>query len=129
MRVAADHQATLRGALSDPTLIAGAARRSLLRRHAEIKEPLMTPTAIARTKTQEVEDGQDAAGLMELDGDRATRAANVQATHVLASAIGDPTFTLGGRYDIALRRTYTLTVQSASGNRAVMTDASEASER
>jgi hypothetical protein len=113
MRVAADHQAMLRGALSDPTLIAGAARRSLLRRHVEIKEPLMTPTAIARTKTQEVEDGQDAAGV----------------TDRLASAIGDPTFTLGGRYDIALRRTHTLTVQWASGGRAVMTDASDASER
>jgi hypothetical protein len=75
--------------------------------------------------------------VIELDGDRATCAANVQATHVLASAIGDPTFTLGGRYDIALRRTQegwrmcglTLTVQWASGNRSVMTDASEAGER
>lgn len=68
---------------------------------------------------------------LEVDGaesNRAWCAANVQATHVSAGAIGDPAFTVGGRYDIGLRRTtdgwrisaLKLTVLWTTGNRNVL---------
>jgi hypothetical protein len=63
-----------------------------------------------------------------INGDHATCAANVQATHVLPNPSGDPTWTLGGRYDFLLERTangwriasLTLTVQWATGNQQIM---------
>jgi hypothetical protein len=63
-----------------------------------------------------------------IDGDRATVAANVTATHVSPNATGGPLWTVGGRYDVVARRTgagwriggLTLTVRWASGNQAIM---------
>ena len=62
--------------------------------------------------------------------DSATCAANVTATHVRTNASGGPHWTVGGRYDLELRRTagtedwriaaLTLTVRWASGNQAIM---------
>ena len=62
--------------------------------------------------------------------DSATCAANVTATHVRTNASGGPHWTVGGRYDLELRRiagtedwriaALTLTVRWASGNQAVM---------
>lgn len=65
---------------------------------------------------------------IELDGDAATCAANVQATHVLPNRSGGPLWTVGGRYDFKLIRTpagwrisaLTLTVRWASGNQQIM---------
>lgn len=66
--------------------------------------------------------------LVELDGDTATCAANVQGTHVLANRTGGPLWTVGGRYDFELTRTadgwrisaLTLTVKWATGNQQIM---------
>lgn len=63
-----------------------------------------------------------------VDGEHATCAANVTATHVRANASGGPHWTVGGRYDVGLVRTsagwritaLTLTVRWASGNQAIM---------
>ncbi len=62
--------------------------------------------------------------VVTVDGDHATCAANVQATHVLTDSSGGPAWTGGGRYDIGLRRTtagwrisaLTLTVQWTAGD-------------
>jgi SnoaL-like domain len=74
--------------------------------------------------TQHLISGQ----VVTVDGDRATCAANVQGTHVLANATGGPLWTVGGRYDFGLSRTgegwrinaLTLTVLWATGNRHIM---------
>lgn len=60
----------------------------------------------------------------------ATCAANVTATHVRPNPTGGPHWTVGGRYDIGLRRAtgsedwriaaLTLTVRWTSGNQAIM---------
>lgn len=63
-----------------------------------------------------------------LDGDRATCACNVTATHVKANAAGGPHWVVGGRYDIGLTRTgadwridaLILTTKWATGNQAIM---------
>jgi hypothetical protein len=73
---------------------------------------------------------------VELDGDSATCAANVQGTHTRANHSGGPLWTVGGRYDFALRRTpsgwrisaLTLSVQWASGNRYIMSADGPASD-
>jgi hypothetical protein len=75
--------------------------------------------------------------VVTLDGDEAACAANVQGTHVLANHSGGPVWTVGGRYDTALRRTaagwriaaLTLTVQWATGNQHIMTLAAERGTR
>jgi hypothetical protein len=62
--------------------------------------------------------------VISLDGDRATCAANMQGTHVLANATGGPMWTVGGRHDYQLTRTpdgwriagLTFTLQWATGN-------------
>lgn len=74
--------------------------------------------------TQHIVAGQ----VVELDGDRATCAANVQGTHVRSNHSGGPLWTVGGRYDFTLIRTpsgwrisaLTLLVQWATGNRYIM---------
>ena len=74
-----------------------------------------------------------ASQVIDVERDRATCAASVQGTHVAAGAIGDSTFTVGGRYDLGLRRTsdgwrisaLKLTVQWTSGNRQVLPLGSE----
>jgi hypothetical protein len=66
--------------------------------------------------------------VVTVDGDRATCAANVQGTHVLANATGGPLWTVGGRYDFGLSHTregwrisaLSLTVRWATGNRHIM---------
>lgn len=66
--------------------------------------------------------------VVAIDGDRASCAANVQGTHVLATATGGPIWTVAGRYDFAITRTHagwrisalTLTVQWATGNQHIM---------
>lgn len=66
--------------------------------------------------------------VVTIDGEHATCAANVQGTHVLANPSGDPTWTVGGRYDVALDRTaagwrvsaLTLTVQWTAGNQHIL---------
>jgi ketosteroid isomerase-like protein len=76
-------------------------------------------------RTQHLIAGQ----VIALDGDRATCAASVQATHVLATDTGGSAWVVGGRYDLGLTRTsegwriaaLTLTVQWATGNRHLMT--------
>ena len=63
-----------------------------------------------------------------IDGEHATCAGNVTATHVRSNAAGGPRWTVGGRYDVRLARTatgwriaaLTLTVRWASGNQAIM---------
>lgn len=65
---------------------------------------------------------------VSLDGDHATCACNVTATHVRSNASGGPHWTVGGRYDFGLTRSggdwritaLTLTVRWASGNQAIM---------
>lgn len=62
--------------------------------------------------------------------DSATCAANVTATHVRPNPTGGPHWTVGGRYDLELRRSpgsedwlitaLTLTVRWTSGNQAIM---------
>jgi SnoaL-like domain len=62
--------------------------------------------------------------VINLDGDRATCAANMQGTHVFANTSGDPMWTVGGRHDYQLVRTadgwkiaaLKFTVQWATGN-------------
>lgn len=66
--------------------------------------------------------------VVELDGDEATCAAAVHATHVRPNRLGGPVWTLGGRYDFRFRRTpdgwritaMKLTVAWATGNRRIM---------
>ena len=61
---------------------------------------------------------------IELDGDKATCAANMQGTHVLVNPSGGPIWTVGGRHDYQLKRTpdgwriagWKFTVQWATGN-------------
>lgn len=63
-----------------------------------------------------------------VEGDEGTVAANVTGTHVGAGATGDALWTVGGRYDLQVRRTargwriaaLTLTVRWATGNQAIM---------
>jgi hypothetical protein len=62
--------------------------------------------------------------VINVDGDQATCAANMQGTHVLANTSGDSMWTVGGRHDYELRRTatgwkiagWTFTIQWATGN-------------
>ena len=62
--------------------------------------------------------------VINLDGDQATCAANMQGTHVLANGSGGPIWTVGGRHDYKLKRTadgwkiaaLTFTIQWATGN-------------
>jgi hypothetical protein len=69
--------------------------------------------------------------VITLDGDRATCAASVQATHLLANSTGGPLWTVAGRYDFGLTRTSAgwrisalkLTVQWATGNQHIMNPA------
>jgi hypothetical protein len=66
--------------------------------------------------------------VVEIDGDEGTVAANVIATHVAARATGDAMWTVGGRYDLRVRRqaggwriaALTMTVLWATGNQAIM---------
>ena len=72
---------------------------------------------------------------ISLDGDRATSAANMQVTHVLANASGGPVWTVAGRHVYEFKRTadgwriagITFTVQWASGNQHILTLAAPAS--
>lgn len=68
---------------------------------------------------------------VRVEDDSATCAANVTATHVRTNASGGPHWTVGGRYDLELRRSagggddwrisaLTLTVKWATGNQAIM---------
>ena len=67
--------------------------------------------------------------VINVDGDRATCAANMQGTHVLVNPSGGPMWTVGGRHDYKLERTQggwriaalTFTVQWATGNMNVLT--------
>ena len=62
--------------------------------------------------------------VINVDGDQATCAANMQGTHVLANDSGGPVWTVGGRHDYQLERTadgwriagLTFTIQWATGN-------------
>lgn len=66
--------------------------------------------------------------VVEIDGDEAAVATNVTATHVAPNASGGPLWTVGGRYDLRVRRgpdgwritALTLTVRWATGNQAIM---------
>jgi hypothetical protein len=66
--------------------------------------------------------------VVEIDGDDAHAAANVTATHVRPNATGGALWTVGGRYDLRVRRdsdgwriaALTLTVRWATGNQAIM---------
>src|SRR5579864_3144490 len=66
--------------------------------------------------------------VINIDGDQATCAANMQGTHVLANASGGPIWTVGGRHDYQLTRTpsgwriagLTFTLQWATGNMNVV---------
>ncbi|HZP14955.1 MAG TPA: nuclear transport factor 2 family protein [Nocardioides sp.] len=66
--------------------------------------------------------------VVTIDGDHATCAANVQATHLLGNETGGPIWTVAGRYDYRFERTppgwrisgLTLTVQWATGNQHIM---------
>ena len=72
--------------------------------------------------------------VIDLNGDEATSAANMQGTHVLANASGGPMWTVGGRHDYQLKRTadgwriagWTFTVQWATGNMNIITLAASA---
>jgi hypothetical protein len=72
---------------------------------------------------------------ISLDGDRATSAANMQGTHVLANASGGPEWIVAGRHDYEFKRTpdgwrisaITFTVQWATGNQYILTLAAPAS--
>jgi hypothetical protein len=65
---------------------------------------------------------------IELDGDTASCAANVQGTHVMPNRSGGSLWTVGGRYDFELTRTpdgwrikaLRLTVRWATGNQQIM---------
>jgi hypothetical protein len=66
--------------------------------------------------------------VITLDGDRATCAANMQGTHVLANPSGGPMWQVGGRHDYQLTRTpdgwrisgITFTIQWATGNQNIL---------
>jgi len=66
--------------------------------------------------------------VIDLDGDRATCAANMQGNHVLANSSGGPMWTVGGRHDYQLTRTsdgwriagITFTIQWATGNQNIV---------
>ena len=74
--------------------------------------------------------------VISLDGDRATCAANMQGTHVLANASGGPMWTVGGRHDYQLTRTpdgwriagLTFTLQWATGNMNIVALATAAGQ-
>jgi hypothetical protein len=67
--------------------------------------------------------------VINLDGDEATSAANMQGTHVLANASGGSEWIVAGRHDYQLKRTpqgwriagITFTLQWASGNEHILT--------
>jgi len=66
--------------------------------------------------------------VIAIEADEATVAANVTGTHVGDAAAGDRLWTVGGRYDLRVRRepagwriaALTLTVRWATGNQAIM---------
>lgn len=66
--------------------------------------------------------------VINLDGDHATCAANMQGTHVLANHSGGSMWTVGGRHDYQLTRTsdgwriagITFTIQWATGNQNIV---------
>lgn len=66
--------------------------------------------------------------VVNVDGDHATCVANIQGTHVLTNPSGGPTWTVGGRYDIALDRcanrwrvsAVSLTVRWTAGNQHIL---------
>jgi ketosteroid isomerase-like protein len=66
--------------------------------------------------------------VINLDGDQATCAANMQGTHVLANHSGGPIWQVGGRHDYQLTRTsdgwriagITFTIQWATGNQNIL---------
>lgn len=66
--------------------------------------------------------------LVQIDGDQATCLAYFQATHVRPNLHGGPHWTLGGRYDVRLRRVdrrwriaaLTMTAVWAEGNQMVL---------
>jgi SnoaL-like domain len=66
--------------------------------------------------------------VINLDGDRATCAANMLGTHVLANPSGGPIWMVGGRHDYQLTRTpdgwriagITFTIQWATGNQNIV---------
>jgi 3-phenylpropionate/cinnamic acid dioxygenase small subunit len=70
--------------------------------------------------------------VINLDGDQATCAANMQGTHMFANTTGDPMWTVGGRHDYQLTRTadgwriagLTFTIQWATGNMNIVALAS-----
>jgi hypothetical protein len=74
--------------------------------------------------------------VISLDGNTATCGANMQGTHVFASASGGPMWTVGGRHDYQLERTpdgwriagLTFTVQWATGNESVIAHAMAAGQ-
>ena len=67
--------------------------------------------------------------VIDLNGDEATSAANMQGTHVLANASGGSQWVVAGRHDYQLKRTtdgwriagMTFTVQWATGNEHILT--------
>jgi ketosteroid isomerase-like protein len=66
--------------------------------------------------------------VINLNGDTATCAANMQGTHVLANHSGGPIWQVGGRHDYQLTRTsdgwriagITFTIQWATGNQNIL---------
>jgi SnoaL-like domain len=66
--------------------------------------------------------------VINLDGDRATCAANMLGTHVFANSSGGPIWQVGGRHDYQLTRTpegwriagITFTIQWATGNQNIL---------
>jgi hypothetical protein len=66
--------------------------------------------------------------VINLEGDQATCAANMQGTHVLVNSSGGPIWTVGGRHDYQLERTadgwkiagWTFTIQWATGNQNIV---------
>jgi hypothetical protein len=75
--------------------------------------------------------------VIDLDGDRATCAANMIGTHVLANPTGDPIWMVGGRHDYQLTRTsdgwriagITFTIQWATGNQNIVALSIAANEK
>ena len=67
--------------------------------------------------------------VIELNGDEAASAANMQGTHVLANASGGSQWVVAGRHDYRLKRTaegwriagLTFTLQWATGNEHILT--------
>jgi hypothetical protein len=72
--------------------------------------------------------------VINLNGDEATSAANMQGTHVLANASGGSQWVVAGRHDYQLKRTadgwrisgITFTLQWATGNEHILTLATAA---